>query len=96
MSITREEVRHIAELAKLNLTEAEETLYLEQLSAILDYAQRLTALDTKAIPPTATVLPLHSVMRADEPRPSTPVDEILADAPARSGDSFEVQAVLED
>ena len=96
MSITREDVRHIAELAKLDLTEAEETLYLEQLSAVLDYAQRLNALDTKVIPPTATVLPLRSVMRADESRPSTPVDEILADAPARSGDSFEVQAVLEE
>ena len=96
MSISREDVRHIAELAKLNLTAAEEALYLEQLSAVLDYAQRLNALDTKAIPPTATVLPLRSVMRADEARPSTPVDEILADAPARSGDSFEVQAVLEE
>lgn len=95
MSITREDVQHIAELAKLKLTEAEEALYQEQLSAILDYAQRLNALDTTAIPPTATVLPLRSVMRTDEPRPSMPVDDILANAPARSGDSFEVHVVLE-
>ncbi len=95
MSITRKEVHHVAELAKLHLAEAEEALYQEQLSAILDYAQRLNALDTEAIPPTATVLPLRSVMRDDTPRPSMPVEEILANAPARAGDSFEVHAVLE-
>jgi aspartyl-tRNA(Asn)/glutamyl-tRNA(Gln) amidotransferase subunit C len=96
MSITRQDVQHIAELAKLNLSDAEEALYQEQLSAILDYAQRLNALDTGAIPPTATVLPLRSIMREDVARPSQPVDEILANAPARSGDAFEVHVILED
>jgi aspartyl-tRNA(Asn)/glutamyl-tRNA(Gln) amidotransferase subunit C len=96
MSLTRAEVQHIAELAKLQLTEAEETLYQEQLSDILDYIQRLNTLDTGAIPPTATVLPLRSVMRDDVPRPSLPVDEVLANAPARVGDSFEVRVILED
>jgi aspartyl-tRNA(Asn)/glutamyl-tRNA(Gln) amidotransferase subunit C len=96
MSLTRAEVQHIAELAKLQLTEAEEALYQEQLSDILDYMQRLNTLDTEAIPPTATVLPLRSVMRDDVPRPSLPADEILANAPARAGDSFEVRVILED
>ncbi len=96
MSLTRAEVQHISELAKLQLTEAEEALYQEQLSDILDYIQRLNTLDTEAIPPTATVLPLHSIMRDDVPRPSLPVDEILANAPARAGDSFEVRVILED
>ena len=96
MSLTHAEVQHIAELAKLQLTEAEETLYQEQLSDILDYMQRLKTLDTEAIPPTATVLPLRSVMRDDVPRPSLPADEILANAPARAGDSFEVRVILED
>jgi aspartyl-tRNA(Asn)/glutamyl-tRNA(Gln) amidotransferase subunit C len=96
MSLTRAEVQHIAELAKLQLTEAEETLYQEQLSDILNYIQRLNTLDTGAIPPTATVLPLRSVMRDDVPRPSLPVDEVLANAPARAGDSFEVRVILED
>jgi len=95
MIITRETVHHIAELAKLELTAAEEQLYQEQLSAILDYARRLNALDTEAIPPTASVLPLRNVMRADEPRPSPPPDTILANAPARVGDAFEVQVVLD-
>jgi len=96
MSLTRAEVQHIAELAKLQLTEAEEALYQEQLSDILDYVQRLNSLDTAAIPPTATVLPLRSIMRDDVSRPSLPVDEILANAPARAGDSFEVRVILED
>jgi aspartyl-tRNA(Asn)/glutamyl-tRNA(Gln) amidotransferase subunit C len=95
MSLTRAEVQHIAELAKLDLTTEEEARYQEQLSAILDYAARLNALDTDAIPPTATVLPLRSIMREDVARPSTPVDQILANAPARSDDAFEVSAVLE-
>ena len=96
MSLTRAEVQHIAELAKLQLTESEEALYQEQLSDILNYVQRLNTLDTGAIPPTATVLPLHSVMRDDVPRPALPVDEVLANAPARAGDSFEVRVILED
>ena len=96
MSITRQDVQHIAELAKLSLTEAEEERYQEQLSAILDYAQRLNTLDTEAIPPTASVLPLRSIMRDDAARPSLPVENILANAPARSGDAFEVPVILED
>ena len=96
MSLTHAEVQHIAELAKLQLTEAEAALYQEQLSDILNYIQRLNTLDTEAIPPTATVLPLRSVMREDVPRPSLPVDEVLANAPARAGDSFEVRVILED
>jgi aspartyl-tRNA(Asn)/glutamyl-tRNA(Gln) amidotransferase subunit C len=96
MSLTRIEVQHIAELAKLQLTDGEEALYQEQLSDILDYMQRLNTLDTEAIPPTASVLPLRSVMRADVARPSLPVDDILANAPARAGDAFEVRVILED
>jgi aspartyl-tRNA(Asn)/glutamyl-tRNA(Gln) amidotransferase subunit C len=96
MSLTRTEVQHIAELAKLQLTAAEEALYQEQLSDILDYIQRLNTLATEAIPPTATVLPLRSIMRDDVSRPSLPVDEILANAPARAGDAFEVRVILED
>ena len=95
MSISREDVQHIAELAKLRLTEAEEARYQEQLSAILDYAARLNALDTSAISPTATVLPLRSVMRDDVARPSPSADEILANAPARVDHAFEVRAVLD-
>jgi aspartyl-tRNA(Asn)/glutamyl-tRNA(Gln) amidotransferase subunit C len=95
MAITREEVDHIAELAKLLLTDVEKARFQEQLSDILDYAQRLQALDTEAIPPTPTVLPLRSVMRDDVVAPGTPTAVLLSNAPKTSGDSFEVQAVLE-
>ncbi len=95
MALTRDEVDHIAELAKLALSEAEKARFQEQLSDILGYAQRLQALNTEAIPPTATVLPLRSVMRDDVVTPSTPALALLANAPKATGDSFEVQAVLD-
>jgi len=95
MALTREQVDHIAELAKLALTDAEKARFQEQLSDILDYAQRLGALDTDAIPPTATVLPLRSVMRDDVVTPSTPTAILLHNAPKATGDAFEVQAVLD-
>lgn len=95
MKLSREQVAHIAELARLALTEKEIALYREQLSAVLEYAERLQALDTDAIPPTATVLPARNVMDADEPRPSTAREEILANAPQAQDGCFQVQAVLE-
>lgn len=95
MKLTLAEVEHIAELARLSLSDDEKALYQEQLSAILEYAERLQALDTSAIPPTATVLPLRSVMRADEPRDSMSRDDVLANAPQVESESFRVQAVMD-
>jgi aspartyl-tRNA(Asn)/glutamyl-tRNA(Gln) amidotransferase subunit C len=95
MKLSREDVEHIADLARLTLSAEEKTLYQEQLSAILEYFETLERLDTEAISPTATVLPLRSVMREDEPRPSTPREDILANAPAAEGGCFEVPAVLD-
>jgi len=95
VKLTLAEVEHIAELARLSLSDDEKALYQEQLSAILDYAERLQAPDTLAIPPTATVLPLRSVMRADEPRDSMSRDDVLANAPQVESESFRVQAVMD-
>ena len=95
MKLTLEIVEHIAELARLSLSDDEKTLYQEQLSAILEYAERLQALDTSAIPPTATVLPLRSVTRADQPRDSMSREDVLANAPQVEADSFRVQAVMD-
>ena len=95
MRLTLAEVEHIAELARLSLSDDEKALLQEQLSAILEYAERLQALDTSAIPPTATVLPLRSVMRADEPRDSMSRDDVLANAPQVEAESFRVQAVMD-
>jgi len=95
MKLTLEQVEHIAELAKLSLTDAEKEEYCEQLSAILDYADKLQQLDTSGIPPTASVLPLQNVMRPDEVVPSFPRADILANAPAVQDDCFRVKAIFE-
>ena len=96
MTLTREEVQHIAELARLELSEAEVERYRQQLSAILDYAARLQALDTAGIPPTASVLPPRSVLRSDEPRPGLSQEALLANAPAVEANQFRVPPVLDN
>ena len=95
MKLSRAEVEHIAELAKLGLTEEEKQKFCEQLSAILEYAEMLQQLDTEAIPPTATVLPLQNVMRPDEVAPSFSQEDILANAPDAAEGCFRVRAILE-
>jgi aspartyl-tRNA(Asn)/glutamyl-tRNA(Gln) amidotransferase subunit C len=93
--LTREEVEHIANLARLALTDEEKERFRQQLSAVLEYAARLQELDTEAIPPTATVLPLRNVMRPDDPRPSAPQEDILANAPEAKEACFKVPAIWE-
>jgi len=95
MKLTLEEVEHIAELARLKLTEAEKQSYREQLSAILEYAARLQSLDTSGIPPTASVLPARSVLRIDQPRPGLSLEELLRNAPQTEANQFQVPPVLE-
>ncbi len=95
MALTLEEVRHIAHLARLRLTPEEEELFRDQLSAILKAADRLAQVDTSAIPPTATVLPLRAPLRPDEVRPCPPRVRILANAAEVEEGMFRVPAVLE-
>jgi len=93
--LTPAEVQHIAELAKLALSEEEIERYASDLSAILDYAQQLQQVDTDHIHPTASALPLRNIMRPDEARPSLEQEEALANAPASDKGHFKVHAVLE-
>ncbi|HEX7974758.1 MAG TPA: Asp-tRNA(Asn)/Glu-tRNA(Gln) amidotransferase subunit GatC [Anaerolineales bacterium] len=95
MSLTIEEVEHIAKLARLELSEAEIRLYREQLSAILEYAARLQRLDTSAIQPTSSVLPAHSVLRADEAGPCLTQDDLQRNAPDFERGQYRVPPVLE-
>jgi aspartyl-tRNA(Asn)/glutamyl-tRNA(Gln) amidotransferase subunit C len=95
MSISREEVEHVAYLARLGLTDEEKVRFAEQLSDILDHMRVIDRLDTSAIPPTAQVIPLESVMREDEVRPSIDKSDVLKNAPRREGDSFLVPSILE-
>jgi aspartyl-tRNA(Asn)/glutamyl-tRNA(Gln) amidotransferase subunit C len=98
MSLTREQVAHIAELAKLELTEAELERMARQLSDILEYAERLKQLDTDAIAPTASVIPNQNVMRADTVTPSLPRVQVLQNAPDTDADRefLRVRAILEE
>lgn len=95
MTLTLEEVEHIAHLARLDLTEDEKARYRVQLSAILDYATRLQELDTTGIPPTASVLPLRSVLRPDVSRPGLTTEALLANAPETEDNQFRVPPVIE-
>ncbi len=96
MSLSLDDVRHIADLARLQLSEDELHRYRQQLSAILDYAARLDEVDTSNIAPTATVLPLRTVLRPDEVRPSLPRETLLSNAPDAdaSAGMFRVPPVL--
>jgi aspartyl-tRNA(Asn)/glutamyl-tRNA(Gln) amidotransferase subunit C len=95
MPISVEDVRHIANLARLKLTEEEILRYAEQLSAVLDYASRLQELDTSQISPTTSISPFNAPLRPDEPRPSLPRERILANAPQQETDMFRVPPVLD-
>lgn len=95
MSLTLAEVEHIAQLARLHLSEEEKIRFREQLSAILEYAARLQQVDTRDIPPTSSVLPPRSRLREDEPHTPLPQDKILANAPNSHQGYFRVPPVLE-
>lgn len=96
MALSHEEVRRIAELAKLDLTDEEVVLYAGQLSSILDYFEKLQQLDTSHIEPTASVLPLKNVLRQDVATPPLSPDEVIANAPAADDYLFRVSAVLDE
>jgi aspartyl-tRNA(Asn)/glutamyl-tRNA(Gln) amidotransferase subunit C len=96
VALSHEEVRRIAELAKLDLTDEEVALYAGQLSNILDYFQKLQQLDTSHIEPTASVLPLKNVLRPDVATPPLTPDEVIANAPDADDQQFRVSAVLDE
>jgi aspartyl-tRNA(Asn)/glutamyl-tRNA(Gln) amidotransferase subunit C len=93
--LSREQVEHVARLAHLRLSEEEIVRMQEQLGAILESMEMLRQVDTSAIPPTAQVLPLENVTHPDEPAPSIPVEEALANAPDQEAGLFRVPPVLE-
>lgn len=96
MGLTREEVLHIAHLARVGLSDEEVAKFQEQLSDILDHFETLRELDTEDVPPTSHPLPLESVMRQDEVRPSLAREELLANAPLAEDGALRVRAVLEE
>ncbi|MFC2036062.1 Asp-tRNA(Asn)/Glu-tRNA(Gln) amidotransferase subunit GatC [Chloroflexota bacterium] len=95
MKLSREEVLHIALLARLGLTETEVDKLGEQLSNILENFEELQQVDTSDVPPTAQSITLQNILSKDEVIPSLPLSQVLANAPQKEGDFFRVRAVLE-
>ncbi|RJX38573.1 Asp-tRNA(Asn)/Glu-tRNA(Gln) amidotransferase subunit GatC [Paenibacillus pinisoli] len=95
MSITLKDVEHVANLARLDLSDAEKAQFTEQLNAILKYAEKLNELDTDGVEPTSHVLPITNVMRDDVQKESLPIEKVLLNAPDEEDGQFKVPAVLE-
>jgi aspartyl-tRNA(Asn)/glutamyl-tRNA(Gln) amidotransferase subunit C len=95
VTLSRDDVRHVAMLARLGLEPGEEDFYAGQLSGILAHIDRLRELDTDAIPPTAQVVPLENRMRADEPGSCLTQEEATANAPEARDGFFVVKAIQE-
>jgi aspartyl-tRNA(Asn)/glutamyl-tRNA(Gln) amidotransferase subunit C len=95
MRLSREEVKHLALLVRMGLSEDEVEHLREQLSNILENFEILQQVDTTDIPPTAHSIALDNVLRDDQPVASLHVDGVLANAPDREEDYFKVRAVLE-
>ncbi len=96
MVLTDSEVKYIAHLARLDLTELELQSYREQLSAILEYADRLKQVDTSGIAPTSSVLPPHTFLREDAPQPGLSTAAALQNAPRQELNQFRVPPVLDE
>jgi aspartyl-tRNA(Asn)/glutamyl-tRNA(Gln) amidotransferase subunit C len=95
-SISRDDVAHVARLARLELTDDELELYTAQLAAVLEHAADVEALDVNDVPPTMHPYPLRNVLRDDEVRPGVDRDEVLAQAPSAEDGRFKVPAILGD
>jgi len=96
MSLSIDEVHKVADLARLQLTDAELDIMARQLSTIVDYINQLQQVNTEGVEPLAHALDVHDVFREDAPVQSLPPDEALANAPARKGDFYRVPPVFGD
>ena len=94
--ISREDVEHVARLARLALTPDELETMRTQLNAILVHIDALKAVDTAGVEPTSHAVPVVNVFREDEPRPPFPVEDMLRNAPDRAGNFFRVPRIIED
>ena len=96
MEIRKEQVEHVAKLARLEVSEDEKAMFTRQLSAILTYMDQLKEVDTEGVEPTATVLPTENVFREDAVKPSLTQERALTNAPDQADGFFRVPKILED
>jgi aspartyl-tRNA(Asn)/glutamyl-tRNA(Gln) amidotransferase subunit C len=95
MKISKQEVEHVAKLARLELSEAEREKLTDQLSNILTYVETLNELDTKGVEPTSHVLDIKNVMREDRGVPGLTQDRALANAPEQAAGHYKVPKIIE-
>jgi aspartyl-tRNA(Asn)/glutamyl-tRNA(Gln) amidotransferase subunit C len=95
MSLSPEDLKKVARLARLELADPDLARLQPQISAILDYVAQLQQLETEGVEPLAHAVPIQNAFRDDVPAPSLPVDEALANAPHRIGNYFGVPAVFD-
>jgi aspartyl-tRNA(Asn)/glutamyl-tRNA(Gln) amidotransferase subunit C len=96
LPLSRDEVLHVAKLARVGLTKEDVARFQHQLSSILDHFDLLRQIPTDDVPPTTHTLPLEGIMSADDPRPSLPQPEVLANAPFEHEGYLRVRAVLDE
>jgi len=95
MKISRQEVEHVAKLARLELAEGEKDKLIDQLSNILTYVETLNGLDTKGVDPTSHILDIKNVMRDDVAAPSLAQEAALANAPEKAAGHYKVPKIIE-
>ena len=95
MSLTREQVRHVARLARLHLSEEDEVRFTSQLGAILGHIEQLQALDVSAVPAMTHAVSEPTLLRDDVVQPSFPAEQVAQAAPAHSGTSVAVPRIIE-
>ena len=95
MKISKQEVEHVAKLARLELAEGEKDKLIDQLSNILTYVETLNGLDTKGVEPTSHVLDIKNVMRDDVSAPGLSQEQALANAPEKAAGHFKVPKIIE-
>ena len=95
MKITKEEVLHVAKLARLNLTEEETERLMNDMGSIIGFADKLNELNTEGVVPTAHAIPMQNAFREDEVKPSYDREDILKNAPSSDGDGFLIPKVVE-
>lgn len=94
--IDEAQVRRVALLSRLELSDQEVSQFSTQLSAIVQYIEKLNELDTEGVEPLAHCLPVHNILREDVPKPSLSNDAALANAPERENEFFKVPKILDD
>jgi len=94
--IDQDQVRKVAKLSRLALSETEVEEFTGQLSAILDYVEKMNELDTTGVEPLAHCLPVSNVLREDSPKESLGTERVLANAPQRDEEFFKVPKILDD